>query len=79
MERGIDFLFQVLGQLEEIDILDDAASMVPEMIDAIATFYSYVEPRRSAVRPSQVPFTPIAIKPTKLKDKGKLIKLLNDG
>jgi len=79
MERGIDFLFQVLGQLEEIDILDDAASMVPEMIDAIVTFYSYVEPRRSAVRPSQVPFTPIAIKFTKLKDKGKLIQLLNHG
>ena len=37
MERGINFLLQVLGQLEEIDILDDAASMVPEMIDAIAT------------------------------------------
>ena len=70
MERGINFLFQVLGQLEEIDILDDAASMVPEMIDAIVTFYSYVEPRRSAVRPSRVQFTPIAIKSTKLKTKG---------
>jgi len=45
MQWSMDFLFQVLGQLEAIDIPEDAASTVPEMIDAIATFYSCVEPR----------------------------------
>jgi len=79
MQWSMDFLFQVLGQLEEIDIPDDAASTVPEMIDAIATFYSCVEPRMVSSMTISSSVYPDSNQIYQIKDKGKLIQLLNDG
>ena len=76
---GMDFLFQVLGQLEEIDIPEDATSMVQEMIDAISAFYSCVEPRMVSSMTISSSVYPDSNQIYQIKDKGKLIQLLNDG